>query len=62
MDGECVAPVNSGDEWHAPANYGLRELRRRTATNGNDTSDERRVLERETSSSREEGRGLCCLL
>jgi hypothetical protein len=33
-----VAPVNSGDERHTPANYGLRELRRRTATNGNDTS------------------------
>jgi hypothetical protein len=35
----------------------LHGLRRRTATNGNGTSDERGVLERETNSSREEWRG-----
>jgi hypothetical protein len=56
-DGECVAPVNSGDERHTPANYGLRELRRRTTTNGNGTSDERGVLEREANSSRQEWGG-----
>jgi hypothetical protein len=53
-----VAPANSSDERHTPANYGLRELRRRTATNGNGTSVERGVLEREANSSRQEWEAL----
>jgi hypothetical protein len=57
-DGECVAPANSGDELYTPANYGdERRTPLAPATNGNGTSYERGVLEREVNSSRQEWGG-----
>jgi hypothetical protein len=53
-----VAPVNSGDERHIPANStGSGDERQTPATNGNGTSDEREVLEGEANSSRQEWGG-----
>jgi hypothetical protein len=50
--------MNSGDERHTPANStGSGDERQTPATNGNDTSDERGVLEREANSSRQEWGG-----
>jgi hypothetical protein len=57
-NGEYVAPANSGDERHTPANStGSGDERQTPATNGNGTSDERGVLEREANSSRQEWGG-----
>jgi hypothetical protein len=51
-----VAPVNSGDERHTPANStGSGDERQTPAMNG--TSDERGVLEGEANSSRQEWGG-----
>jgi hypothetical protein len=53
-----VAPTNSGDERHTPANStGSGDERQTPATNGNGTSYERGVLEREANSSRQEWGG-----
>ena len=53
-----MAPVNSGDERHTPANStGSGDERQTPATNGNGTSYERGVLEREANSSRQEWGG-----
>jgi hypothetical protein len=57
-DGEYVAPATNDTlrrTPRAPATNG--KLRRRTATNGNGTSDEREVLEGEANSSRQEWEG-----